>query len=88
MPLPRRRGSTEQAAEAAIDTACHLLRLAAIGNEFNEIADRAIKDRMTYCGFLTELLMPECDNRARRWIPLPGLSNERLCLTFGGDGGS
>jgi DNA replication protein DnaC len=57
---------TEQAADAAIDTACRLLRLPSIRNEFNEIADRAVKDQMTYRGFLAELLMTECDDRARR----------------------
>lgn len=64
--LPRQRGLTEQAADAAIDTACRLLRLPSIRNEFNEIADRAVKDQMTYRGFLAELLMTECDDRARR----------------------
>lgn len=66
MTLPRQRGLTEQAADAAIDTACRLLRLPSIRNEFNEIADRAIKDQMTYRSFLAELLMTECDDRARR----------------------
>ncbi|GGZ59888.1 hypothetical protein GCM10010387_62070 [Streptomyces inusitatus] len=55
-----------QAADAAIDTACRLLRLPSIRNEFNDIADRAVKDQMTYRGFLAELLMTECDDRARR----------------------
>lgn len=66
MPLPRQRGSTEQAAGAAIDTACRLLRLPSIRNEFSDIADRALKDQMGYRGFLAELLMAECDDRARR----------------------
>ncbi|GAB2464737.1 hypothetical protein GCM10027162_69320 [Streptomyces incanus] len=55
MPLPCQRGVTEQAADAAVDTACRLLRLPSIRNEFPEIADRAVKDQMT-----------ECDDRARR----------------------
>ncbi|MFF7987771.1 IS21-like element helper ATPase IstB [Streptomyces sp. NPDC007901] len=66
MTLPRQRGLTEQAATAAIDTACRLLRLPSIRNEFADIADRAAKDQMTYRGFLAELLMTECDDRARR----------------------
>lgn len=66
MTLPRQRGLTEQAADAAIDTACRLLRLPSIRNEFTEIADRAMKDQMTYRGFLAELLMTECDDRSRR----------------------
>ncbi|WP_030615227.1 IS21-like element helper ATPase IstB [Streptomyces achromogenes] len=64
--LPRQRNLTEQAATTAIDTACRLLRLPSIRNEFAEIADRAAKDQMTYRGFLAELLMTECDDRARR----------------------
>lgn len=64
--LPRQQGLTEQAADAAIDTACRLLRLPWIRNEFNDIADRAVKDQMTYRGFLAELLTTECDNRTRR----------------------
>jgi hypothetical protein len=59
--LPR-----QQAADAAIDTACSMPRLPSIRSEFTEIADRAMKDQMTYRGFLDELLMAECDDRARR----------------------
>lgn len=66
MTLPRQRGLTEQAADAAIDSACRLLRLLSIRNEFSDIADRAMKDQMTYRGFLAELLMTECDDRSRR----------------------
>lgn len=66
MTLPRQRGLTEQAADAAIDTACRMLRLPSIRNEFSDIADRAMKDQMTYRGFLAELLMTECDDRSRR----------------------
>lgn len=62
MPLPSQRGFTEQAADAA----CRMLRLPPIRNEFNAIADRAVKDQMTYRAFLAELLMAECDDRARR----------------------
>ncbi|MFG3585424.1 IS21-like element helper ATPase IstB [Streptomyces sp. NPDC047990] len=66
MTLPRQRGLAEQAADTAIDTACRLLRLPSIRGEFSEIADRTVKDQMTYRGFLAELLMTECDVRARR----------------------
>ena len=59
MTLPRQRGLTEQVADAAIDTACRMLRLPSIRNEFAEIADRAVKDQMTYRGFFAELLMAE-----------------------------
>ncbi|MFD3917201.1 IS21-like element helper ATPase IstB [Streptomyces sp. NPDC058603] len=57
---------TEQAADAAIDSACRLLRLPSIRNEFSDIAERALKDQTSYRGFLAELLMAECDDRARR----------------------
>lgn len=63
---PRQRGLTEQAADAAIDSACRLLRLPSIRNEFSDIAERAPKDQMNYRGFLAEPLTAEYDNRARR----------------------
>ncbi len=66
MSMPRQPGLTEQAADAAIDSACRMLRLPSIRNEFSDIADRAMKDQMTYRGFLAELLMAEYDDRARR----------------------
>ncbi|CAL9673508.1 IS21-like element helper ATPase IstB [Streptomyces sp. enrichment culture] len=66
MTPPRQRGLTEQASDTAIDTACRMLRLPSIRNEFSDIADRAVKDQMTYRGFLAELLMAESDDRARR----------------------
>jgi DNA replication protein DnaC len=62
----RHRGLTEQAAEAAIDSACRLLRLPTIRSQFPELAEAAARDQMTYRGFLAELLMAECDDRARR----------------------
>lgn len=43
-----------------------MLRLPNIRNEFADIADRAMKEQMTCRGFLAELLMAECDDRARR----------------------
>lgn len=86
MTLPRQRGLTEQAADAAIDTACRLLRLPSIRNEFSDIADRAVKDQMTYRGFLAELLMAECDDRARRRserrIKAAGFPREKSLRTF------
>lgn len=48
MTLPRQRNMTEQAADAAIDTACRLLRLPTIRAEFPDIAAAAAKDQMTY----------------------------------------
>nr|WP_167347418.1 ATP-binding protein [Streptomyces aureus] len=81
--LPRRRNLTEQVATTAIDTACRLLRLPSIRNE---CADRAVKDQMTYCGFLAELLMAECDDRAlrrsERRIKAAGFPRDKSLRTF------
>ncbi|MGW0191757.1 IS21-like element helper ATPase IstB, partial [Streptomyces sp. NPDC003362] len=86
MTLPRQRGLTEQAATTAIDTACRPLRVPSMRNEFAEIADRAAKDQMTYRGFLAELLMAECDDRARRRserrIKAAGFPREKSSWTF------
>jgi DNA replication protein DnaC len=62
----RRKGLTEQAAEAAIDQACRMLRLPTIRAQFCDLADQAAREQMSYRGFLAELLMAECDDRARR----------------------
>jgi DNA replication protein DnaC len=62
----RLRGLTEPAAEAAIDTACRVLRLPTMRGQFTDLADAAAREQMTYRGFLAELLMAECDDRTRR----------------------
>jgi DNA replication protein DnaC len=62
----RHRGLTEQAADAAVDQACRMLRLPTIRTQFGDVADAAAREQMTYRGFLAELLMSECDDRARR----------------------
>jgi hypothetical protein len=62
---PRRRMS-EQAAEAAVDQACRVLRLPTIRNQFPDLAAKAGNDQMSYLVFLAELLLAECDDRARR----------------------
>jgi DNA replication protein DnaC len=64
--VPRHRGLTAQAADAAIDTACRVLRLPTIRAQFPAAADAAEREQMTYRGFLAELLMAECDDRDRR----------------------
>ncbi|GGL45966.1 hypothetical protein GCM10011588_70920 [Nocardia jinanensis] len=51
---------TEQAADAAVDRACRLLRLPTVRARFNEIADGAAREQMTYRAFLAELLPAEC----------------------------
>jgi len=62
----RRRGITEEAADAAIDHACRMLRMPILRNSFADHADRAAAEQMSYRGFLAELLLAECDDRARR----------------------
>jgi DNA replication protein DnaC len=62
----RHRGLTEHAADAAVDSACRMLRLPTVRNQFPDLADAAAREQMTYRGFLAELLMAECDDRARR----------------------
>lgn len=64
--IPHRRGLTEQAADAAADQACRMLRLPTIRASFPDLADEAAAEQMSYRGFLAELLMAECDDRARR----------------------
>lgn len=62
----RHRGLTEQAADAAVDQACRMLRLPTIRAQFPELAEAAARDQMSYRGSLAELLMSECDDRAHR----------------------
>jgi len=61
-----RGGVTEQAADAAIDQACRMLRLPTMRTRFAEVADAAQREQLSYRGFLAELLMAECDDRDRR----------------------
>ena len=61
-----RRGLTEQAADAAVDQACRMLRLPTVRAQFPDLAEAAAREQMSYRGFLAELLMAECDDRARR----------------------
>lgn len=65
-PLRRRRGMTEQAAEAAIDQACRSLRLPTVRTQALELIAVAQREQLTYQGFLAELLLAECDDRSRR----------------------
>ena len=65
-PIRRRRGLTEQAASAAIDTACRQLRLPTVRGLVTDMVTTAEKEQLTYQGFLAELLLAECDDRTRR----------------------
>jgi DNA replication protein DnaC len=64
--MTKSRGITEQAAHAAIDTACRVLRLPTVRDQFPDVADRAEREQLTYRGFLAELFMAECEDRDRR----------------------
>ena len=64
--MTRARGITEEAADAAVDTACRVLRLPTIRGQFAGAADKAEREQLTYRGFLAELLMAECEDRDRR----------------------
>ena len=61
-----RRGVTEQAAVAAIDSGTRVLRLPTIRDRFSEIAAAAEREQLSYLGFLAELVMAECDDRDKR----------------------
>ncbi|MDF3051809.1 MAG: Insertion sequence putative ATP-binding protein [Pseudonocardia sp.] len=66
MSPPTRRGVTEQAAIAAIDSGTRVLRLPTIRDRFAEIAAAAQREQLSYLGFLAELVMAECDERDTR----------------------
>lgn len=57
---------TETASDAAIDTACRVLRLPTMRAQFPDLVARAERERLSYRGFLAELLMAECEDRDRR----------------------
>ena len=64
--MTRARGITEEAADAAVDTACRVLHLPTIRGQFADAADKAEREHLTYRGFLAEVLMAECEDRDRR----------------------
>jgi len=66
MTAHRHRGLTEQAADAAVDTACRVLRLPTVRAQYGAAVTAAEREQMTYRGFLAELLMAECEDRDRR----------------------
>src|SRR2546430_12705913 len=61
-----RRGVTEHAAIAAIDSGTRVLRLPTIRDRFEEVAAAAQREQLSYLGFLAELVMAECDDRDKR----------------------
>jgi DNA replication protein DnaC len=64
--VTRTRALTETAADAAIDTACRVLRLPSVREQYAECMARAERENLTYRGMLAELLMVECEERERR----------------------
>ncbi|WP_328980070.1 ATP-binding protein [Streptomyces canus] len=57
---------TAQASDAAIDTACRLLRLPTMRAQAADTIARAEREGLSYAGLLAELLMSECEDRDRR----------------------
>ncbi len=57
---------TDQAAEAAIDSACRLLRLPTVRVRFADLAASAGREQLSDQAFLSELLLAECDERGQR----------------------
>ena len=81
-----RHGMTEQAADAAVEQACRMLRLPTIRTQFPDLAQAAAREQMSYRAFLAELLIAECDDRARRRserrIKAAGFPREKSLRTF------
>ena len=63
---PQRRTVTDQAAVAAIEQVARMLRLPTIRDRFAEIAAAAEREQQSYLGFLSELVIAECEDRDRR----------------------
>jgi len=86
MTAKPRRGLTEQAADAAVDQACRMLHLPTIRAQVPDLADAAAREQLSYRGFLAEMLMAECDDRARRrserQIKAAGFPREKSLRAF------
>lgn len=59
-------GLTEEAAEAAIGSACRSLHLPTVRDEAGRIAEVAAKERLTHRAYLAEVLTAEVDERDGR----------------------
>ena len=57
---------SDDAAAAAIDAACRILHLPTVRAEAGEVADAAVRDRLTHRAYLAELLASETDARDLR----------------------
>ena len=65
-PRATGRQPSEQAIDAAIDSATRLLRLPTFRDRYGEFADAAGREQLSYRAFLSELLLAECDDREER----------------------
>jgi DNA replication protein DnaC len=65
-PRATGRQPSEQAIDAAIDSATRLLRLPTFRDRCGEFADAAGREQLSYRAFLSELLLAECDDREER----------------------
>jgi hypothetical protein len=61
-PKTTGRQPSEQAIDAAIDSATRLLRLPTFRDRYGEFADSAGREQLSYRAFLSELLLAECDD--------------------------
>jgi len=81
-----RRGVTEEAAVAAIESACRLLRLPTIRARFADIAAGSEREQLSYLGFLAELVMVECEDRdqrsSQRRIAAAGFPRTKMLADF------
>ncbi|HEX3424723.1 MAG TPA: ATP-binding protein, partial [Acidimicrobiales bacterium] len=57
---------TEEAAEAAIGSACRALHLPTVRSEAARLAEAATRERLTHRGYLAEILTAEVDERDGR----------------------
>ncbi len=84
--MTARRGVTEEAAVAAIESACRLLRLPTIRSRFAEIAAHSQREQLSYLGFLAELVMVECEDRdqrsSQRRITAAGFPRTKMLADF------
>lgn len=83
--MTARRGVTEEAAVAAIDSACRLLRLPTIRSRFTEIAADSQREHLSYLGFLAELVMLGEDRDKRssaRRIAAAGFPRTKILADF------
>lgn len=59
-PKSTGRQPSDQAIDAAIDSATRLLRLPTFRDRYGEITDAARREQLSYRAFLSELLLAEC----------------------------